>query len=105
MISNILSFDQLTGESWKNSRNLVTPMFTSSKLKAIMPLMHKCGEDLSSYLNNFEGFEIDCKEVYQRYTIEILGTLGCGIKPGVLGKQTNVFYDQACNTISPVKEG
>lgn len=81
-----------------NSRNLVTPMFTSSKLKAIMPLLHQAGGDLVQYMtrkiSTDVNQQIDCKEVYQRFAIEILGTLGCGIKPQVLESGNNMFYDQ-----------
>ena len=85
----------LKGDSWKTSRNLVSPMFTSSKLKAIMPLVHHCGENLTEYLENFKQDDIDCKELFQRFTIEILGSLGCGVTPNVLkNTKNNVFYDQ-----------
>ena len=81
------------GEKWRIQRSTLTPMFTSSKLKAIMPLVNQCGEDLVSYVA--ASNEIDCKEVCSRFTIELLGTLGCGIKPNVLQKGQNVFFDQA----------
>lgn len=80
----------LKGENWKKSRNLLTPMFSSRKLKATMPLMHQCAQDLSKYLEDCT--EIDCKEVFQRFTVEILGTLGCGVKPNVLRDVKNDFY-------------
>ena len=83
----------IKGDNWKTSRNLVTPMFTSSKLKALMPLIHHCGKNFTNYLGNFEGDHIDCKEAMQRFTIEILGSLGCGVTPNVLN-ETNEFYDQ-----------
>jgi len=96
----------LKGDAWKTSRNLVTPMFTSSKLKAIMPLIHQCGESFTKYLGNFEQDHLDCKEAMQRFTIEILGSLGCGVTPNVIN-ETNEFYDQAMllsgSTAPPLK--
>ena len=83
----------IKGDNWKTSRNLVTPMFTSSKLKALMPLIHHCGKNFTKYLGDFEGDHVDCKEAMQRFTIEILGSLGCGVTPNVLN-ETNEFYDQ-----------
>ena len=83
----------LKGDNWKTSRNLQTPMFTSSKLKALMPLIHQCGKDLNKFLVNVEKDHLDCKDAMQRFTIEILGSLGCGVTPNVLS-ETNEFYDQ-----------
>jgi cytochrome P450 family 9 len=83
----------IKGDNWKTSRNLVSPMFTSSKLKALMPLIHHCGKNFTKYLGNFEQDHLDCKEAMQRFTIEILGSLGCGVTPNVLN-ETNEFYDQ-----------
>lgn len=83
----------IKGDNWKTSRNLVSPMFTSSKLKALMPLIHHCGENFTKYLANVKEDHLDCKEAMQRFTIEILGSLGCGVTPNVLS-ETNEFYDQ-----------
>ena len=32
---------QLEGEQWRTMRNLMTPVFTSGKLKAMVPIMNK----------------------------------------------------------------
>ena len=73
-------------------------MFTASKLKTIMPLMHECGTDLVKYMSIYpekHQNHIDCKVVMQRFTIEILGNLGCGIKPNVLNLEESVFFNEA----------
>ena len=82
----------LKGEKWRANRNLLTPMFTSSKLKAIMPLMHQAGKKLTTYLGSMEN--VDCKDVFHRFSAEVLGNLGCGVEPNVLKNGYNVFYDQ-----------
>ena len=85
----------LKGDGWKTSRNLLTPMFTSSKLKATMPLLHHSGESFIKYICTLDQDNVDCKDLMQRFTIEILGSLGCGITPNVLTKENNRFYDEA----------
>ena len=69
-------------------------MFTSSKLKALMPLIHQSGKKFKSYAENFDEEHVDCKEIMQRFAIEILGSLGCGITPDVLTKENSQFYDE-----------
>ncbi|OXU27622.1 hypothetical protein TSAR_009025 [Trichomalopsis sarcophagae] len=40
----------LTGERWKEVRNLVSPAFTSSKMKAMFELIVQCAKDFVGYL-------------------------------------------------------
>ena len=89
----------IKGEHWRSIRNLLTPMFTSSKLKSIMPLLHTNAENLTQYLEEKAKStdpNIDCKDTFQRLTIENLGNLGCGFQANVLnGDEDNIFYKQA----------
>ena len=75
----------------------MTPMFTSSKLKSIMPLLHKNATNLTKFLektSESEDSTMDCKDTYQRLTIENLGNLGCGFEADVLNGDENIFYKQ-----------
>ena len=88
----------IKGEHWRSIRNLLTPMFTSSKLKSIMPLLHTNAENLTKYLEekaNSKDPNMDCKDTFQRLTIENLGNLGCGFEANVLNGEENIFYKQA----------
>ena len=89
----------IKGEHWRSIRNLLTPMFTSSKLKSIMPLLHTNADNLTKYLEekvNSTDPDMDCKDTFQRLTIENLGNLGCGFQGNVLnGDEDNIFYKQA----------
>ena len=81
----------------------MTPMFTSSKLKSIMPLLHKNATNLTKFLGErCDSKEpiIDAKDTYQRLTIENLGNLGCGFEANVLnGDEENIFYKQVNTTL------
>ena len=57
--------------------------------------MHQCGEKFTNYLEANLNRDVDCKEIFQRFTIEILGTLGCGVDPHVLENGKNRFYEEA----------
>ena len=78
----------------------MTPIFTSSKLKAIMPLLHENAGSLTKYLlriSNSKDATMDCKDTFRRLIIEILGNLGCGFEADVLNGKENLFYQQVNN--------
>ena len=83
----------LKGEKWRSARELMTPLFTAQKLKTMLPWMHKMGEEFRIYLYAHKG-DIDCKESFGKFTMELLGSLGVGVKPNVISEEENLFYDQ-----------
>ena len=85
----------LKGEEWRSERQLMTPLFTAQKLKTMLPWMHQMGDEFTNYLNNHKG-DIDCKESFGKFTMELLGSLGVGVKPNVISEEENLFYDQVC---------
>ena len=86
----------IKGDHWKSIRNLLTPMFTASKMKTIMPFLNANAARLSSHLSTrLHEANIDVKDIYQRFTIEVLGNLGCGVEANVIEGQENVFYKKA----------
>jgi cytochrome P450 len=42
----------MKGKQWKNVRALLTPTFSSGKLKAMENLVEKCGQQLGTFLKN-----------------------------------------------------
>lgn len=92
--SNMLTV--LQGDKWRAMRSILTPIFTSGKIKATMPMVNQAAEELTGYLEKIDKENIVAKEVFQMYTGEVLGKLGCGIDPKVFRQlKDNVFYDQA----------
>ena len=62
-----------------------------------MPLLHKNAANLTKFLDakcNSKDPNMDCKDTYQRLTIENLGNLGCGFEADVLNGEENIFYQQ-----------
>ena len=59
----------LRGERWKEVRNVLTPVFTSSKMKAMFQLMNECAEKYGDALSNLTEKErvLDLKEIVTRY--------------------------------------
>jgi cytochrome P450 len=42
----------MKGQQWKNVRALLTPAFSSGKLKAMENLVEQCGQQLGTFLEN-----------------------------------------------------
>ena len=93
-ISNILTV--LKDEKWKSMRNMLTPIFTSGKIKATLPLVNEASTALTKYFESLEQKEdINAKEEFSKFTAEILGRLACGIDPKVFtSPKNNEYYNQ-----------
>ncbi|KAH7701228.1 cytochrome P450 3A29-like protein, partial [Aphelenchoides avenae] len=42
--------NMLQGEDWKRVRSIVTPAFTSGKLRKLIPIMKLCSDDLAKFI-------------------------------------------------------
>ena len=89
-----------TGQEWKNNRTMMSPIFTSGKLKQIMPTIHECSDDYLKHLQKIDKSDLDVKKLMNLCTCEILGRIGCGVKPDIFkDPENNVFYNQMLTLI------
>ena len=49
------------GDSWKSQRRIMTPVFTTGKLKLMFPLLVKTAEQMEAYVEQVENTEVDVK--------------------------------------------
>ena len=83
----------LQDDKWKSMRNMVTPIFTSGKIKATLPLVNEAAFGLTKHLESLEFQDnINAKEQFSKFTGEVLGKLGCGIEPNVFTSQNDNEY-------------
>ncbi|XP_011695537.1 PREDICTED: cytochrome P450 9e2-like, partial [Wasmannia auropunctata] len=71
----------LRGDKWRQVRTLLTPAFTSSKMKTMFKLMTECGVDFGNYLVQLppEQRIMEMKDVFARYTNDVIATCVFGI--------------------------
>jgi len=72
----------LRDDEWRNMRNILSPIFTSSKMKMMFGILSDCASDFMVHYENRAKktgkLVIDCKETFSRFTID-------GICSAVLG--------------------
>ncbi|XP_029170390.1 cytochrome P450 9e2-like [Nylanderia fulva] len=84
----------LKGERWRQVRPLLSPAFTSSKMKSMFKLMSDYATEFSNYLTQMsvEKRIMDTKDIFTRYTNDVIATCAFGISVDSMRNQKNEFY-------------
>ncbi|KYN02647.1 Cytochrome P450 9e2, partial [Cyphomyrmex costatus] len=89
--NNLFSLD---GEKWRNVRTLLSPFFTSNKLKMMFTLMSECAVDFAKFISTLpaDNGSINTKDAFSKYTNDVIATCAFGIKINSMKDPTNKFY-------------
>lgn len=82
------------GKKWRELRVKCSPLFTSGKLKVMLPLMRECGSVLQNYIskNIEDGSDvIDFKDLSSRFTINVISSVGFGIEIDCINERDHIF--------------
>jgi cytochrome P450 len=80
----------VSDERWKESRNLLTPLFTVSKTKYFLPLMMPTCDKLSAYIKEKgASFNHDAKDLAAKYTTENVARVAFSV-------DADCFQDPKC---------
>ncbi|XP_069676321.1 cytochrome P450 9e2-like [Periplaneta americana] len=98
----------LQGQQWKDMRSTLSPAFTSSKMKMMFVLVTECGKQLVDFLEKCcldyipdkacqiekEGDKlvIEMKDLFTRFTNDVIATAAFGVTVDSLKKPSNDFY-------------
>ncbi|XP_074040276.1 cytochrome P450 9e2-like [Leptinotarsa decemlineata] len=82
------------GPQWRKMRPILSPSFTSSKLRKMFVLISKCTED---FVNHFlkkdeKCIEIEMKDAFTRFTNDVIATSAFGVEVDSLKEPDNEFY-------------
>ncbi|XP_020799740.1 probable cytochrome P450 6d4 isoform X1 [Drosophila serrata] len=85
----------LRGQSWRSMRHMLSPCFTSGKLKAMFPTSEDIGDKMVAHLQKKlpeQGSqEVDLKKVMQNYAIDIIGSTIFGLDVNSFENPDNKF--------------
>ncbi|XP_071444833.1 cytochrome P450 9e2-like [Hetaerina americana] len=72
----------LRGRKWKEMRTRISPTFTSGRMKAMLPLILNCGDEMTNFLKNrIEKGEdiVEIKDLTSGYTMAVIAACAFGI--------------------------
>ncbi|KZC12359.1 putative cytochrome P450 6a14 [Dufourea novaeangliae] len=83
----------LEPERWRPLRARLSPVFTSGKLKEMLPLVVECGQHLEKYLDKVvsKGEPIECREIAAKFTTDVIGSCAFGIDMNALSDEDSEF--------------
>ncbi|KAF5271170.1 hypothetical protein FQR65_LT17685 [Abscondita terminalis] len=84
----------LKGQRWRDMRAALSPSFTSSKMKMMFSLMSDCAEELTQHFRklNQKLAEVEIKDIFTRFTNDVIATTAFGLKCNSLEEKNNKFY-------------
>jgi len=93
----------MPGVRWKNMRAKFSPVFTSGKLKQMLPLMLECSDELSRVLRHHakRGETVELKDYLVRYATDLIGTCAFGISCNSLQDSKSEFYVTSLKFFQP----
>lgn len=94
---------QLSGKTWRQLRVKMTATFTSGKLKQIFPIMNETGDTLNKFFDRKAELKesVDVKDVFSRYTLDIIMTSVFGVYCDSLNDPNNEFRYWAKKIFEP----
>ncbi|XP_011303493.1 cytochrome P450 9e2-like [Fopius arisanus] len=85
----------LKDDHWRRIRNLISPAFTSSKMKAAFKLIADCASNYADYFaeeSRLKPLECNTKDAFTRYTNDVIGTFAFGVSIDSIRNRENEFY-------------
>uniref|UniRef100_A0AAU7N4W7 unspecific monooxygenase n=1 Tax=Maruca vitrata TaxID=497515 RepID=A0AAU7N4W7_MARVT len=91
------------GETWKILRKTLTPVFTSRKLKDMIPLVLKCVNNFTKYVDSLveNNVEHEIKSLTSKYTLDVIGSCAFGLELNTATDAKNDFSIMAEKIFTP----
>ncbi|KAM6156414.1 cytochrome P450 3A4-like [Erethizon dorsatum] len=84
-------------EQWKRLRTLLSPTFTSGKLKEMVPIIEQYGDALSKNLKREaeKGVPVSMKNIFGAYSMDVIMGTSFGVNVDSLNNPQDPFVDKA----------
>ena len=98
----------LNGDQWKDHRSMLSPTFTSSKIKTMFKLMSECATRFAEHLSNLpdEQHEMEVKDLLTKYTNDVIASCVYNAAVDSIKEPNNVFYvyGRICTSVATFKK-
>ncbi|KPJ08459.1 Cytochrome P450 9e2 [Papilio machaon] len=85
----------LKGSQWKAVRSSITPSFSSSRLKNMIPLIQQSSDQMVKFLQQYDKSDVEMKDLVGHLTLEVIGACAFGIKTDALTDENAHFVKLA----------
>lgn len=86
----------MKGEKWRHMRATLSPAFTGSKMRQMFEFVSECADDVVKHFltrsANGEQINVEMKDLFSRYTNDVIASCAFGIKINSLTDPNNEFY-------------
>ncbi|KAG7302539.1 hypothetical protein JYU34_012457 [Plutella xylostella] len=86
------SLFMMTGDRWRDMRSTLSPAFTGSKMRQMVPFMNETSNNIVHYLRETEGQDIDASRLIRCYTNDVIASTIFGLQVNSLKDPENDFY-------------
>ncbi|XP_049869526.1 cytochrome P450 9e2-like [Pectinophora gossypiella] len=84
----------MKGDRWRDMRTTLSPAFTGSKMRQMMPFMTEISNNIVEYLkeNVTPNDDLDVGDLVRRYTNDVIASAGFGLQINSLKDKDNEFF-------------
>ncbi|XP_068631922.1 probable cytochrome P450 9f2 [Battus philenor] len=79
-------------EKWRDMRTTLSPAFTGSKMRQLMPFMTEISRNVIQHLKEHTTEDIDVADLMRRYTNDVIASSAFGYQVNSVKEKENEFY-------------
>ncbi|KAL8558302.1 hypothetical protein ACOMHN_059549 [Nucella lapillus] len=95
----------LEGDHWRHVRRVLSPGFSSGKLKLMLPIIQRSCRHLADHVRQLaeNGQHVDIKDLSNAFSMEVTAGAGFGLEVRCVGNPGEPFSQAACRILYPAK--
>lgn len=91
---------QKEGQEWKQVRSIMSPTFTSGKMKAMFPLMNQCLDSMMKVVEKSNGGDIDVLLMFGNFTMDVIAKCAFAVDTNTHEDLNHPFVVNATNLLT-----
>lgn len=91
------SLIQMKDDRWRDMRVTLSPAFTGSKMRQMLPFMTEISKNIVDYIKDHPSNESHVDDLVRRYTVDVIASAGFGLQINSLKDRDNDFFRLGSN--------